>query len=82
MIEEAYRIYDVMWVLALALHRTDAMVKSQNIEGTGCENALGSLVPLINFSYSNEKIGCLIRWNIQQTNFSGLTVREYCITFR
>ena len=74
MIEDAYKLYDALWVLAWALHGTDAMIKSQNIEGTGCENATGSLVPLENFDYSNEKIGCLIRWNIQQTNFFGVTV--------
>ena len=64
-----------MWVLALALNRTIAMIEDDNVTGTGCENEPGSLTPLENFDYSNKKIGCLMRWNIQRTNFSGLTVR-------
>ena len=72
---QAYKLYDVMWALALALNSTDAMVKSgANISGTGCEDVPGSVVPLEMFEYSNKKLGCLIQWNIQRTNFSGLTV--------
>ena len=63
-----------MWVLALALNRTVAMIDDDNVTGTGCEHESGSLTPLENFDYSNKKIGCLIQWNIQRTNFSGLTV--------
>ena len=50
------------------------MIDDGDIIGTGCENKSGSLTPLENFDYSNKKIGCLIQWNIQKTNFSGLTV--------
>ena len=56
---------------------TMAMVKSGNINGTHCENVTGPLVPLEQFDYSNEKMGCLIHWNIQQRNFSGVSVRKY-----
>ena len=70
------RAYDAVWVLALALNRTMAMVGSGNINGTGCENATGSLVPLEQFQYSNERMGCLIQWNIQRTNISGVSVRN------
>eukprot|EP00731_Ephydatia_muelleri_P020686 Em0013g413a len=48
------------------------MVNKGNINGTGCENISGSLVPLEQFQYSNEKMGCLIQYNIQMTNFSGV----------
>ena len=68
------RMYDAVWILAIALNRTMAMVKSGNINGTGCENTSGSLVPLEQFQYSNEKMGCLIQYNIQITNFSGVSV--------
>ena len=68
------RMYDAVWILATALNRTMAMVKSGNINGTGCENTSGSLVPLEQFQYSNEKMGCLIQYNIQITNFSGVSV--------
>ena len=70
------RAYDAIWVLALALNHTMTMVKSGNINGTHCENVTGSLVPLEQFNYSNEKMGCLIQWNIQQTNISGVSVRK------
>eukprot|EP00731_Ephydatia_muelleri_P020681 Em0013g408a len=65
------RAYDAVWILAAALNRTMVMVESGNINGTGCENITGSLVPLEQFQYSNEKLGCLIQYNIQMTNFTG-----------
>ena len=74
-IDPARRVYDVMWILAIALNKTLTAVDSgRDINGTGCETVPGSLVPLENFTYSNEKMGCLIQWNIQQTNFSGVSV--------
>ena len=73
----AYNLYDALWLFALALNNTDAMVKSgDDISRTGCESVPGSLVPLEEFSYSNGRMGCLIQWNLQQTNFYGLTVSE------
>ena len=72
------RLYDAVWILAVALNRTMIMVKSGNINGTGCENITGSLVLLEQFQYSNEKMGCLIQYNIQITNFSGVSVRIPC----
>ena len=70
-------LYDATWILALALNKTLSMVNAGNssIAEAGCENATGSLVPLQNFSYSNEMMGCLIQWNLQRTNFSGVSVR-------
>ena len=69
-------VYDAIWILALALNKTLTMVEAGNssIDGTGCENVTGSIVPLEEFSYSNEKMGCLIQWNLQRTNFSGVSV--------
>ena len=68
--------YDAIWILALALNKTLSMVEegSSSVIGTGCENATGWLAPLEEFSYNNEKMGCLIQWNLQQTNFSGVSV--------
>ena len=68
------RMYDALWALAFALNETMTMVNSGDIHGTGCQNASGSLVPLHEFTYGNELMGCLIQWNLQWTNFSGLTV--------
>ena len=61
-------------MLALALNDTDDMIRSGDINGTGCEGLRGALVALENFKYRNMKVGCLIQWNIQNTNFTGLSV--------
>ena len=68
-------MYDVIWVLALALNRTMTMIASNDIHQTGCGGIPGTLAPLEYFNYSNEKIGCLIQWNLQQTTFNGVSVR-------
>ena len=74
-------MYDVIWVLALALNNTMTMIGSgdineSDINETNCGNIPGSLLPLEQFTYSNEKVGCLIQWNLQQTNFTGVTVSD------
>lgn len=74
MIDTGVRVYDVMWVLAIALNKTMMAVESDNISETGCNEVPGSLVPLEEFSYANEKMGCVIQWNLQQTDFSGVSV--------
>ena len=74
---ERFYMYDVMWSLAFALNQTMTMVESLDINGTGCESMNGSLVPLHQFDYTNAMMGCLIQWNLQQTNFSGVSVRKY-----
>ena len=48
-INQAYKLYDVVWVLALALSSTDAMIKENVTMITECENATGSLVSLEEF---------------------------------
>ena len=73
-ITHSSRMYDALWALAFALNRTMTMVDSGDINGTGCQNASGSLVHLHEFDYRNEMLGCLIQWSLHQTNFSGLTV--------
>ena len=67
-------MYDVIWVLALSLNKTMNMINSGAINETNCENVSGSLVALEHFNYTNEKIGCVIQWNLQRTNFSGVSV--------
>ena len=79
-LDAGVRLYDVIWVLALALNNTMTMVRNNDISQTGCSNASGSLVPLEEFNYTNEKMGCVIQWNLQQTNFSGGSVSfTHCI---
>ena len=69
-------VYDVIWVLAIALNKTMTMINSTNINETNCENISGSLVPLEHFDYTNEQVGCLIQWNLQQTSFNGVSVSD------
>ena len=68
--------YDAVWTLAFALNSTMEMVNAGDISGTGCDRQMlsGELVPLERFNYSNALMGCVMRWNIQQTNFSGVSV--------
>ncbi len=69
--------FDAVWTLALALNRTNEMVQSSTRQGianlTGC-NVPGALVPLENFTYSNQLIGCVVRWNLERTDFLGISV--------
>ena len=79
-INQAYKLYDVLWVLALALNSTVNMMNNREINGTGCEDYPGSVdIRLEEFDYSNKMIGCLIQWNIQRTDIYGLTVCCYAI---
>ena len=70
----AAQLFDDIWGLALALNATKAMVEANDIDETGCQNHPGDLVALEDFTYNNSKMGCLIRWNLRQTNFSGVSV--------
>ena len=73
------RLYDIMWMLAIALNNTMSMVRSGDISETGCGNVPGSLVPLEEFNYTNERMGCLIQWNLQTTDYTGVSVSFTCI---
>ena len=67
-------MFDVIWVLAMALKETMAMINHGDISQTNCVNASGDLLPLEHFNYTNEKIGCLVQWNLQKTHFDGVSV--------
>ena len=67
-------MFDVIWVLAMALNETMTMINHGDISQTDCVNASGDLVPLEQFNYTNEKIGCLVQWNLQKTHFDGVSV--------
>ena len=76
--------YDALWTLALALNRTNEMVQSLTREEilnlTQCEGSdeeTGSkweIVSLENFTYTNRLLGCIVRWNLERTNFVGVSV--------
>ena len=73
-IEAGFSVYDVLWVLAKGLNSTMAMVKSGNISHTGCRDVPGSLVNFEDFNHTNMRMGCLIRWNLENTKFLGVSV--------
>ena len=86
-VEEKYTVhtaaaalgFDAVWVLATALNKTAAMVQSGNVSETGCKGYTeGGLVPLEHFNYSNGLMGCVIQWNLQNTNIHGTSV---CLKF-
>ncbi len=66
--------YDTIWALAKALNKTQGMVDSRDISESGCEETPGELIDLNKFSYSNGLMGCIIRWSLAQTNFTGVVV--------
>ena len=70
--------YDALWTFALALNKTNEMVGSLTREDilnkTQCRGSDGLLVPLENFTYSNQLMGCIIRWNLERTDFVGVSV--------
>ena len=61
--------YDCMWTLALALNKTMNMINTNNTLGCG-----SAPVPLEEFSYGNSTTACLIRDNLENTDFTGLSV--------
>ena len=51
----------------------DCMVE-ELAQYTNCEGMDGGLVPLNEFNYSNTFMGCVIRYNLHQTDFVGMSV--------
>ena len=74
-VDVRFRIYDALWTLAMALNDTMTMVNDDSdIDKTDCQTMNGSMVALEEFTYDNALMGCLIQWNLQKTNFSGVSV--------
>ena len=78
--------YDALWTFAIALNKTNEMVRGLTreeilnmtqcggtVEETGVE---WEVVSLENFTYSNQLMGCIIRWNLAKTNFIGVSVSQ------
>ena len=76
--------YDALWTLALALNKTNEMVQSSTraeiMNTTQCEGSdeeagrMWEIVSLENFTYSNRLMGCIVRWNLERTDFVGVSV--------
>ena len=69
--------YDAVWAMALGLHHAWEQI-SRN-DSRGCGHLPGELVPLEEFDYQNEMMGCVLRNSFHQVNFTGITVSFSCI---
>jgi hypothetical protein len=65
--------FDAVWAIALGLHNVSARIKANN--SSGCDHLPGELVPLEEFDYLNDKMGCVLHRSFQEVSFSGITVR-------
>ena len=76
--------YDAVWTLALALNSSREMIvgwpKDAIINETGCQDDSIDLngFELDDFTYNHTFVGCIIRWNLAQTDFTGVSVSSYC----
>ncbi len=76
--------YDALWTFAFALDKTNHMLQEMTrddiLNTTGClgENSIDGmrweLVSLGNFTNDNRLMSCVIRWNLQRTDFLGVSV--------
>ena len=48
---------------------------------SGCEGLPGDLVPLEEFDYTNERVGCILRQGFAEVNFLGITVSCYVFLY-
>ena len=71
--------YDAIWSLALALNSTLGDILDE-ISPPRCENFTGGFTPLENFTYSDQKVGCIVREYLQATDFTGVSVS--CTVYR
>ena len=80
--------YDALWTFAFALDKTNHMLQEMTrddiLNTTGClgENSRDGmrweLVSLGNFTNDNRLMSCVIRWNLQRTDFIGVSVSSMC----
>lgn len=71
--------YDAVWSFALALNRTITTLKwpkNRIIQETECEDDGKDLqgFGLADFTYNHSFVGCVIRWSLSQTKFTGVSV--------
>ena len=64
--------YDAVWALARGLDR--AVTRIDLNDSSGCDHLPGELVPLEEFDYQNERMGCVLRKSFSQVSFHGITV--------
>ena len=64
--------FDVIWAMALGLNATAQRIAQG--DDSGCEDLPGDLVPLEDFDYANERLGCIMKQSTGRLNYDGLTV--------
>ena len=64
--------FDMGWSLALGLDTAATRISQNN--DSGCENGSGEIVPLEQFDYSNQKMGCILRESMESVEFQGFSV--------
>ena len=67
-------VFDAVLALALGLRR--AAIRVTRKDSSGCESFPGKLVPLEEFSYFNDKMGCVLRQSLASLSFVGVTVSQ------
>ena len=69
--------FDAIWSMALGLHNASEIIRMN--DSSGCDHLPGKLVPLEEFNYLNDRMGCVLRNSFQQVNFRGITVSWCCL---
>ena len=65
-------VHEGIWSLAIGLDNAVKRIAVGN--DSGCEGLPGDLVPLEEFDYTNERVGCILRQGFAEVNFPGITV--------
>lgn len=70
--------FDSVMALAHLLNGTLDVLENGNVEeDTGCQNQNGTAVPLEEFSFDNDLMGCLFLAVLRNLSFDGNVVRTY-----
>ena len=64
--------FDVIWAMALGLHNASERVRKN--DSSGCGHLPGELIPLEEFDYQNQMMGCVLQKSIAEVDFTGITV--------
>ena len=59
--------------MALGLNATVEHI-SQGDNNSDCDHLPGDLVPLEEFNYTNERLGCIMKQSMNRVAFTGVTV--------
>ena len=72
--------FDMAWAIGLGLDAAVERITMMN--DTGCEHLSGEMVPLEEFDYSNDKMGCILKQSMGSVEFEGFSVSwESCIEY-